>query len=66
MAKNKIIHALFLGLFLIGEETPKFISDYISKNEFVTKNPSLWHVFAVLKNGDQKNPVLKSMVLKTI
>lgn len=66
MAKNKMIYALFLGLFLMQEETPKFVREYVEKNEFSTKNPDLWQVFTMLKNGDKNNPVLKSIILSTI
>lgn len=65
--KNKFIYAIFLGLYLMGEQIPKFVRDYISVWKPETENKDLFIVFQSLINApDLNDKTLRSIVLKSL
>ena len=64
---NKLIYATFLGLYLMKEDIPEFIQEYISKNPPPGNNVDTWLALVSIKNAPNfDEPALRSMVLKTL
>ena len=60
---NRIMYALFLGLFLLKEEVPQFVLNYVKTHKPNPRTQELWIVLTVLRNApDLDDVVLYPMV----
>jgi len=67
MIFQKYIYALFLGLFLLKEEVPPSLLDYIRKNPLDTDSKSLSIIFSSLANAPNlTDDLLRSMIIGTL
>ncbi len=67
MTLNKFMYALFLGLYLMREDIPQDIQEYVNNYTFKTENPDLFVTFENLIGGtDLTDSILRGMILKTL